>query len=366
MAAALGVAVLTTVVTLQAPSGSDHHGAAPTTPPPVPVAPSRRPSPGPLVPFRIAYRDLVRADPGLVRVVPFTYVANGGRRRPAYLEVPRWYGGRRRPALPLVIAIHGRGVNALRNLRYWGAMPAFGPFALVDPAGQGRRLGAYSWGWRGQIADLARMPALARRALPGLRLDRHRIYAVGSSMGGQETLLLVARHPGLLAGAAALDSATDMAARFRAFPQLRGGRRLQRLARDEVGGTPAQAPRAYAQRSPIAYTRRIALSGVPLQLWWSTRDRIVRHQAAESGALYRAIELAHPRAPVTRVVGTWAHSKELHPLARLPLLLERIGLLRLGPSAATDVARTLAAGRPARGRQREHVAQPPPVALNES
>ena len=36
-------------------------------------------------------------------------------------------------------------------------------------------------------------------------------------MGGQETLLLVARHPHLLAGAAAFDPATDMARRYRDF-----------------------------------------------------------------------------------------------------------------------------------------------------
>ena len=29
----------------------------------------------------------------------------------------------------------------------------------------------------------------------------------------------------------------------------------------------------------------------------------------------------NPEAPVTRYVGNWAHSKEMHPLARLPLVL---------------------------------------------
>ena len=39
-------------------------------------------------------------------------------------------------------------------------------------------------------------------------------------MGGQETLLLLARFPGLLAGAAAFDAPTNMAARYRAFDRL--------------------------------------------------------------------------------------------------------------------------------------------------
>ena len=107
-------------------------------------------------------------------------------------------------------------------------------------------------------------------------------------MGGQETLLLAARHPGLLAGAAAFDPVTDMARRYRDFASLpcnRGclrkwgdplGFGLRRLARAEIGGTPRSAPRAYARRSPITYARALASSGVPLQLWWSRTDRVVR------------------------------------------------------------------------------------------
>jgi hypothetical protein len=291
-----------------------------------------------LVPFRVRYRDLIRRRHDLVRMVRFAYTANGGRRREGMVVLPRWYDPRHNPPLPLVIAPHGRGVSARRNLNFWGELPAFGPFAVVDPQGQGRRLTRYSWGWRGQIDDLARMPSIVEHAVPGLRLDRARIYAIGSSMGGQEVLLLVAFHPHLLAGAAALDSATNMAARYRAFAQLPGGLRLQRLARVEVGGTPAQVPDAYARRSPIHYARRIALAGVPLHMWWSVDDRIVRDQNAESGALYRAIRRIDPEAPVSRYVGRWAHSKEMHPLARLPLVLVRFGLIRLDEPLPAAVA----------------------------
>lgn len=282
-----------------------------------------------LVPFHVRYRDLVHDRKGLVRTVRITYVANGGHRRAAFVILPRWYHPRRQPPIPLVIAPHGRGISARKNLRFWGALPAFGPFAVVDPEGQGRHLSRYSWGWPGQIADLACLPAIVQGAIPGLRIDRSRIYAIGSSMGGQETLLLVARYPRLLAGAAALDSATNMAARYRAFLHLRRGRRLQELARAEIGGTPAQVPHAYAERSPITFARSIARSGVPVHLWWSVRDRIVRNQELESGALYRAIKRINPKAPVTKYVGDWAHSREMHPLTRLPLVLVRFGLIHL-------------------------------------
>ena len=291
-----------------------------------------------LVPFRVRYRDLLHDRPELVRTIRFTYTANSGRRRTAFVVLPRWYDRRKHPPIPLVIAPHGRGISARINLRFWGALPAFGPFAVVDPDGQGRRLTRYSWGWRGQIDDLSRMSGIVEHAVPGLRVDRSRIYAIGSSMGGQETLLLVARHPDLLAGAAALDSATDMAARYGAFAQLRGGRRLQRLARIEIGGTPAHVPDAYAERSPITFARKIARSGVPVHLWWSTRDKIVRNQNAESGALYRAIKRINPKAPVTEYVGAWAHSREMHPLTRLPLVLIRFRLIELDEPLPQGIA----------------------------
>jgi len=279
--------------------------------------------------FDVHYRDLLREHRELVRRLSLTYRAWNGTARTAYVLLPHWYGRRHRPALPLVISPHGRGITARANLHFWGGLPAFGPFAVISPEGQGRVLTRYSWGWRGQVDDLARMPAVLHRSFPWIRIDPRRIYAVGSSMGGQETLLLVARHPRMLAGAAALDSDTDMRARYYAFAELRGGDRLQRLAREEIGGTPAQAPLAYLLRSPIFWARALARSGVPLHIWWSLRDRIVRNQRQESGRLFRVLRRLEPAAPVTEYVGTWAHSKEFHASARLPLALVELGLIEL-------------------------------------
>ena len=273
----------------------------------------------------------VTVDPGassLVRMLVFRYRAHDGLRRLAVLVLPRWYGPRRHPPIPLVISPHGRGEDAMENATVWRGLPARGPFALVSPDGQGRRLERFSWGDPGQIDDLARMPGLVRRAFPWLWLNG-RVYAVGASMGGQETLLLVARHTGLLAGAAAFDAPTNMRLRYRDFRLLRDGLRLQRLARLEIGGSPRQSPRLYADRSPLDFARRIAFSGVPLQLWWSRRDRVVADQARQSGLLYRLIELFNPQAPVSEFVGRWAHTAELG--TKLPVALERLGLMRGTP-----------------------------------
>jgi poly(3-hydroxybutyrate) depolymerase len=195
--------------------------------------------------------------------VPFaSYRAHDGTLRPAWLLLPADYAGQ---PIPLVISPHGRGVGPAANAYLWGDLPGEGQFAVINPASEGRRTHFYSWGDPGEIADLARMPAIAEAH--GVNVDPSRIYAFGGSMGGQETLLLVARYPHLLAGAAAFDPATDLARRYRDFATLPGGRVLQRVARREVGGTPTRDPRAYALRRPADFVRTIAFSRVPLQLY---------------------------------------------------------------------------------------------------
>src|SRR4029077_3263310 len=81
--------------------------------------------------------------------------------------------------------------------------------------------------------------------------------------------------------------------------------------------------------------RAIARSGVPLQLWWSTRDRVVVDQARQTGLLYQLIERDGPRAPVTQFVGTWAHTAEMRWNRRLPFALQLFGLLPGSPKVPT-------------------------------
>jgi poly(3-hydroxybutyrate) depolymerase len=274
-----------------------------------------------------------------VRRIEISYRAHDGLMRRAFVLLPAWYGPTLHPRIPLVISPHGRGVSAEENIRRWGHLPAVGGFAVINPEGQGRALTLYSWGDPGEIRDLARMPEIAEHALPWLRIDRRRVYAFGGSMGGQETLLLVARFPKVLAGAASFDAPTNMAARYRAFVHLPLGAGLQRLARLEIGGTPFTDPRGYALRSPVDWARRIAFSGVPLQIWWSTRDRIITDQWNESGRLYRLVKRLNPRVSVTEFVGDWAHTTEMKSRGYLPYALSRFGLMppRPGPRPAGRV-----------------------------
>src|SRR5262249_17569033 len=250
-----------------------------------------------------------------VRTIQIEYRTHDGDLRAAYVLVPDWYGPEQHPPLPLVISPHRRGGSGDDNADRWGDLPALGSFAVVNPEGQGRRFRRLSWGYPGQIADLARMPQIVRQQLPWLRIDTSRIYAFGASMGGQESLLLLARHPSLLAGVAAFDPVTNMATRYRDFARLGCNRRcrqqwggaelgrgMRARAQEEIGGTPRSAPRAYAQRSPITYVRRIATAGVPVQLWWSTRDRVVDPRD-QSEPFARMLRRLHPRAPLRTVIG---------------------------------------------------------------
>jgi pimeloyl-ACP methyl ester carboxylesterase len=267
----------------------------------------------------------------LVRNWVVHYIAHNGTHRVAIVVLPRWYGPHDHPPIPFVISPHGRGVRPETNARLWGNMPALGRFAVVNPEGDSNVQTTYSWGNAGQISDLARMPRIVKHGLPWLQIAPNRIYAIGGSMGGQETLLLLAKHPHLLAGAISFDAPTNMAERYGDFPLLKRGLHLQQLARLEFGGVPRARHDAWADRSPLFYAREIAFSHVPLEIWWSTKDKIVVEGATQSGLLYHAIKRLNPRAPVTEVVGTWHHTAEMRTIRRLPLALAQIGLLRLGP-----------------------------------
>ncbi len=250
------------------------------------------------------------------------YVAHDGVRRSALLLLPDGYHGQK---LPLVISPHGRGVDQSMNARLWGDLPGEGQFAVINPAGEGRRLHWFSWGAPAQISDLARMPEIAEAH--GVNVEPSRIYAVGGSMGGQETLLLAALHPHLLAGAVAFDPATDLARRYYDFASLRHGAVLQALVRREVGGTPAQVPAAYARRSPARYIQKLVEGGVPLQLYWSVGDRVITDQRVETGELASTLLDARPDARVWDFAGDWAHTAEMRANRRLPRALARFGLL---------------------------------------
>ena len=273
------------------------------------------------------------------RVLTITYTTHNGHSRKAYVQLPDGYGPGSNPAIPLVISPHGRAVDGKINTRRWTNLPTLGGFAVISPDGYGRVLPLHSWGAPGQIDDLARMPEIVEKQIPWLHVDRRRIYAVGGSMGAQETLLLVGRHPHLLAGAVAVDGPADFGLQYHNFPRLtcdaeclsRGwgpiGLAKQKLARREIGGTPETVPVKFAQRSPISYVRQIAESCVPVQIWWSRTDETVLDSARQSGRMFQALQQRNPRAAVEEFVGDWPHTDAMRSETDLPRMLSHLGLL---------------------------------------
>ena len=200
------------------------------------------------------------------------------------------------------------------------------------------------------------MPKIVQATLPWLEIDLERIYVLGSSMGGQETLLLAARYPkslsggtGRLAGAAAFDSPCDLVAQCAYLTNKApvGGADPPGVAArmiDEIGAKPAslrgfrqsasffngrldrhmtiaellsKLPRNQAlwnERSPLNYVDRLARLPFPLRIYWSSHDTIVGNQGTnQSGKLFKQIKAKNPSAKVTQVKGLWAHSCEFVP-----------------------------------------------------
>ena len=146
----------------------------------------------------------------------------------------------------------------------------------------------------------------------------------------RETLLLAALHPRLLAGAVAFDPATDMRRRYADFAHMKGGAVLQALARTEIGGTPAQVPAAYAACSPDTFAARLARADIPIQLYWSTQDRIIRDQRLETQRLALSLRQDDDEARLWDFTGAWQHTAEMRASKRLPRALARFGLLPWG------------------------------------
>jgi poly(3-hydroxybutyrate) depolymerase len=303
-------------------AGAQAHGLA------APVATSLRPAPfqGNASPARSP------------RWIAIHYIAHDGRSRKAVVLLPHGYEPGNNPPIPLVIAPHGRGHTGAQDVPRYGDLPSIGNFAVVSPDGEGRRLHRYSWGARGQIDDLAHMADTVESALPWVHIDRNRQYALGGSMGGQETLLLVGEYPHLLAGASAVDGVVDFPLQYRNYPRLPCnalcrkrigdiGAHMQKLAVREIGGTPASVPQLYAERSPLTYATAIAFSCTRLQIWWSREDKVVMDAAHQSGRMFEALRELNPQAQVDEYVGSWPHTRALRARYDLPRMLAGLGLL---------------------------------------
>jgi hypothetical protein len=310
---------------------------------------------------------------GSILVCKLRYQGWSGTPAFAYVVLPlAWRQHPPAHAVPFVISPHGRNNLAVSNLPYWYDLPARWGFVLVCPDGVSRyhdagdqgHTGLYTYGAPGHMKDLARMPGIVQDVLTArglsVTIDPAQIYVAGSSMGGEEALLLAAltspdgRLSRLgpagayrLAGAAAFDSTCDLTAQCRNLTQQPSGsdgvktaiRMLHEVgykpppsylsgfnldARyggervgDIVASLPADPhpqpnlPNRWAQRGPLAYAAQLRNLTFPLHLYYSTADTVVlRQKEDQTGKLYELIK-SNPRVQCT--AGTWFHSCEFGP-----------------------------------------------------
>jgi pimeloyl-ACP methyl ester carboxylesterase len=269
---------------------------------------------------RAAVVQATRVDGDQVLAVP--YHSWNRKARYATVVLPADYAPGNNEALPCIVQPHGRDATPLGPASRWGDLPTTQRFMVICPDSSGRRDPSNSWGVAGQLQDIAEIAGVVESSIPWVHIDRRRLYIVGISMGGQETLSTLARYPDLFAAGLCCDGNANLAARYREFP-LVGMADSQKLMSWEIGGTPKKVPWLYARRSSTPFVGTLATCGVPIAIWWSQDDRIGYNQAtSQTGYLYSRIMLRNPAAPVVQVVGTGAHGSMLagHPEAAIEFL----------------------------------------------
>ena len=113
-------------------------------------------------------------------------------------------------------------------------------------------------------------------------------------------------------------------------------------ASSSAGHRPKFQPRI-ARGAPTQYVDALAFSGVPLQIYWSVRDRIISDQVDEAALLAADILTVNPAARLWDFEGAWEHTAEMQSRHRLPRALERFGLLRRSEVPALSPAKPVPA-----------------------
>jgi pimeloyl-ACP methyl ester carboxylesterase len=249
------------------------------------------------------------------QVLAVPYHSWNNKARYATVVLPADYGPGNNEPLPCIVQAHGRSATPLGPAARWGSLPTTERFMIICPDSSGRRDPANSWSVAGQLQDIAEIADVVATSIPWVHIDRQRLYLLGISMGGSETLCTIARYPDVFAAGLCCDGNADLGKRYYEFRRV-GMAEDQVLMRREVGGTPKQVPWLYQRRSATPFAATLATCGVPIAIWWSQDDTVGYNQArTQTGRLYTLIESLNPSAPVEQVIGTGPHGSMLagHP-----------------------------------------------------
>ena len=259
---------------------------------------------------------------GVNQVLAVPYHSWNNKARYATVVLPLDYAPGNNEPLPCIVQPHGRKATPLGPAGRWGDLPTSQRFMIICPDSSGRRDPYNSWAVAGQLQDIVEIVGVVESSIPWVHVDRQRLYILGISMGGHETLCTIARYPDVFAAGLCVDGNANLAARYREFPYVDMAD-TQPLMRREVGGTPRQVPWLYARRSSTPFAWTLATCDVPIAIWWSKDDKIGYNQAkTQTGYLYRRIKALRADAPVVQVIGRGVHGTMLasHPEAGIEFL----------------------------------------------
>jgi dienelactone hydrolase len=206
---------------------------------------------------------------------------------------------------------HGGLEGLMRHYHrgYYG-LPEAHQVIIAMPHGHHHREALCSVAGPEQIDDMLQL--IGGLAAFGYQVDARRVYTCGLSMGGHEALVLAGRHPDRITAVCAFNPIVDLAAwhdDLAASPisEIREYNTAARIA-NEVGGTPADAPEAYARRSALELAE--GLARVPTLIFWSDQDIIVPRQVTHhTYALYRRIKARDVISPIAEYNHTWMHGR---------------------------------------------------------
>jgi len=190
---------------------------------------------------------------------------------------------------------------------YYG-LPEAHQVIIAMPHGHHHREALCSVAGPEQIDDMIQL--IDGLAAFGYPVDPRRVYACGLSMGGHEALVLAGRHPDRITAVCAFNPIVDLAAWHEdlassPIPEIREYNTAARIA-NEVGGTPTEAPEAYAGRSALELAE--GLARVPTLTFWSDQDIIVPRQVTHhTYALYQRIKARDVTSPVAEYNHTRMH-----------------------------------------------------------
>ncbi len=255
-------------------------------------------------------------DFSIVRELQFTSWADQSL-QVADLYLPRLYDSEQ---IPLVIAphpitwtasedYHGGLKDLVRGYHpgWYGLSDKYG-VGIVIPHGHHRVVELCSLAAPEQISDMVQI--IDEINAIGVKVDTHRIYCCGLSMGGQEALVMAGVNPGIVAAVVAFNPIIDLAVWQKSLAtseidEIRAFGTDKRIIQ-EVGGAVDEVPELYDERSPINYANK--LTSTPILLYWSEMDLIVpKQESMHSYRLYKKIKEYSSVSPIAEFNHTHTH-----------------------------------------------------------